>query len=243
MDKYDKLPSRTELNKELYNSYENQTYDRFDINSNQEVLKEDIRRVNVDQIREILDKKYRNDAPKRKSIDIVEPEEIVIEKEDTKEYDLKEILDKAKQSNSYDYDKNKYNKAYDISSIVEDINKKYPQDNRDYIKNSEDDELMELIKTCTRLELENSNRDAQFLGLADEEDKEEVKPDTIIESEEEFYTGNLKVTNKDFEDFSDIENDIKSNGIFIKILIFIFILVVIAIGVVVINHLFELGLF
>ena len=29
MDKYDKLPSRTELNKELYNSYENQTYDRF----------------------------------------------------------------------------------------------------------------------------------------------------------------------------------------------------------------------
>ena len=71
MENIDKIPSRTELNKNLYNSYENQSYDKFDVNSNQEVLKNDARKIDVDQIREILDKKYRDNAPKRKSIEIV----------------------------------------------------------------------------------------------------------------------------------------------------------------------------
>ena len=65
----------------------------------------------------------------------------------------------------------------------------------------------------------------------------------VPDNENTFYTGELKVKDNDFEDFSDIESSIKSNNIMIKILIFIFILVAIAIGVVVANSLFELGLF
>lgn len=235
----DRLPSRTELNKKLYNSYENQSYDRFDVNSNQEVLKDDVRKIDVNQIRDILDKKYRDDAPKRKSIQIVEPDIDELEREDTKEYDLREILNRAKQDVSYDYDREKLNKASDVNQIVNDVRKKYSfkDDNEE---NSE--ELMELIKTVTQLEIQNSNKDAELLGLSD---TVSLDPDKIIKKsdEEDFYTGKLAVTEKDFEDFSDIENDIKSNSIFIKLLVFIFILVAIGIGIFIANNFFDLGLF
>ena len=239
MDKYDRLPSRTERNKELYNTYENQTYDKFDINSNQEVLKDNARKINVDQIRDILDKKYNDNAPKRRTIDIRfnEKELKEEEKEDTKEYDLNEILNKAKKDSDFNYDRAKLNTASDINKIVNEVKSKYP--NREDTEESK--ELVELIKTVTILELENSKKDADLLGLSDTMSipKDKIVPD----NENTFYTGELKVKDNDFEDFSDIESSIKSNNIMIKILIFIFILVAIAIGVVVANSLFELGLF
>ena len=161
MDKYDRLPSRTERNKELYNTYENQTYDKFDINSNQEVLKDNARKINVDQIRDILDKKYNDNAPKRRTIDIRfnEKELKEEEKEDTKEYDLNEILNKAKKESDFNYDRAKLNSASDINKIVNEVKSKYP--NREDTEESK--ELVELIKTVTRLELENSKKDADLL--------------------------------------------------------------------------------
>lgn len=237
MNEFDKIPSRTQMNKELYNNYGNQSYDKFDINSNQEILKDNARKINVNQVREMLEEKYSDNAPKRRSIEINVNEVKHDDKEDTKEYDLKEILSKAKNDINYDYDYRKLNKASDINKIVDDVRNKYPKQKEP----EEREELVELIKTVTRLEIENSNKDAELLGL---EETTEIQRDSINEEkEEEFYTGNLKVEEKDFEDFKDIEDSIKSNSLLIKILIFIFILVAIAIGVVVANSLFELGLF
>lgn len=232
----DKIPSRTELNKELYNSYEDQSYDRFDVNSNQEVLKDDVRRIDVNQIRDMLDKKYRDNIPKRKSIDIEMDEYEEPVREITKEYDLKAILSKTKEQSSFDYDKDKRSKSYDVSKIVEDVRNKYPVKE----ETEEEKELKELIHTIAQIEIKNAKKDedAELLGLEQtrEYKKEEIK-------EEEFYTGDLKINNKDFEDFKDIEKDINSSNKLVKVLIFIFILLVIVIAIVVVNKYFELGLF
>lgn len=236
MGNFDKIPSRTDLNKDLYNSYENQSYDKFDINSNQEVLKNDARKIDVDQIREILDKKYRDNAPKRKSIQIIEPESQELEREITKEYDLNAILNKAKSDSDYDYDRNKLNKSVDASKLVDEIKSKYQEKE----ETAEEKELKDLIHTIAQIEIKNSKKDADLLGLS--ETNTFVK-DEIIPKEEEFYTGNLKITEKDFDDFKDIEKDIKSNNILVKILIFAFILVAIAIGIIVANNYFNLGWF
>lgn len=235
MENIDKIPSRTELNKNLYNSYENQSYDKFDINSNQEVLKNDARKIDVNQIREILDKKYRDNAPKRKSIEIVEPEVQDLERESTKEYDLNAILNKAKSDTDYDYDRNKLNKSVDASKLVDEIKNKYPEKE----ETAEEKELKDLIHTIAQFEIKNSKKDADLLGLSETSsyEKDEIVP------EEDFYTGNLKISEKDFDDFKDIEKDIKSNNILVKILIFIFIIVAIGIGIFVANNYFNLGLF
>lgn len=232
----DKMPSRTELNKELYNSYEDQSYDRFDVNSNQEILKDDVRRIDVNQIRDMLDKKYRDNIPKRKSIDIddIEYEEPV--REITKEYDLKAILSKTKEQSSFDYDKDKRSKSYDVSKIVEDVRNKYPVKE----KTEEEKELKELIHTIAQIEIKNAKRDedAELLGL---EQTREYNKDEI--SDEEFYTGDVKISNKDFDDFNDIEKDISSSNRLVRILLFMFIILLIGVVVVVLNKKMELGLF
>ena len=51
------------------------------------------------------------------------------------------------------------------------------------------------------------------------------------------------MTEDDLDDFKDMQDDIKSNSIFIKILVFIIILIFIGVGIYVANNVFDLGLF
>lgn len=236
MENYNKIKSRTELNKDLYNSYDNLEYDKFDVNSNQEILKNDVKKIDVDQIREILDKKYRDNIPKRKSIDLEEIKPYEKEKEITKEYDLNSILDKAKSEVSFDYDRNKLNKSVDTKKLVEEVKSKYTEKE----ETPEEKELKDLIHTIAQIEIQNSKKDAELLDL---DETKSYEKEEIIFDENDFYTGNLKISNKDFDDFKDIEKDIKSNNILIKLLIFVFIIIVLGIGIVVANNFFDLGLF
>ena len=245
MDKYDfetpELKKRTERNKNLYYSSEIDDYEKFDVNSNVSVLKNNSRSIDVDQIREMLDKKYRDNLPKRKSIDIEIPEDTDYKDplEDTKEYDLNAMLSKAKSDKVINYDIERLNKSSNPSELIDKINEKY---NSKEGKESEE-ELKELINTITALELKNQKADAELLDLADDEIPSKTSTNIISEPEEAFYTGNLAVTEEDFEDFKDMQNDIKSNSIFIKILAIIFIIVILLVGIYVINNLFDLGLF
>lgn len=250
MDKYEietpEYKKRTERNKELYDSYETINYDKFDVNSNREVLKKDAKNIDVDQIRDMLDRKYREDMPKRKSIDvqvenITKPDDFY---DDTKEYDINLILEKAKNSNNVDYDSIRYNNVDDGNRLINEINNKYSKCERE--DTEEEKELMNLINTITELEIKNSSSDAELLDLAD--DTVEIhEPTSSIDlnktEENTFYTGSLAVTENDFEDFKDMEKDIKSNSILLRILIILFILIAIAIGVVICNKVFNLGLF
>ena len=252
MDKYEfdteKIPRRTERNKYLYESNEVDDYEKFDINSNVSVLKNNAREIDVDQIRDILDKKYRDNIPQRKSIDIPKYEEptIPVDDEDTKEYDINNVLSKAKEDRVVDYDTMRLNKTAKTDELVDKINEKYGEDRH----SKEEQELRELIDTITNLELKSQKQNADLLGLADdttiiEEPKEEKTSTGIVPKklEEEFYTGNLTVNDDDFDDFSDMQKDIKSNSIFIKVLVFIVILALIALGIYVLNNVLDLGLF
>ena len=250
MEKYEldtsNIPRRTERNRVLYESNEVDDYNKFDINSNISVLKNNAREIDVDQIRDILDKKYRDNMPKRKSIDIPEYEEPVIEvDEDTKEYDINSVLSKAKEERTIDYDTMRLNKTAKTDDLVEKINEKYGHDKK---YSSEEEELKELINTITNLELKSQKQDADLLGLSDDTTviEDVTKTNTGIvpkKLEEEFYTGNLTVNDDDFDDFKDMQNDIKSNSIFIKILVFVVILALIALGIYVLNNVLDLGLF
>ena len=102
MDKYAETPnlkSRTEKNKDLYEQIKTSDIDKFDIASNATVIGEDISRIDVNKVKDMLDKRYRDECDKR-SLKFREQDEEIIEdkKYDTKEYDINAILEKAKNT-------------------------------------------------------------------------------------------------------------------------------------------------
>ena len=94
MDKYkledSNLKSRTELNKDLYSNEEIDDYNKIDLNSNISILNNDGKNIDVDQIREMLDKKYRDNLPKRKSITLEDTAEIPVQEKEfeTRNYEI-----------------------------------------------------------------------------------------------------------------------------------------------------------
>lgn len=251
MDKYNdetpELRRRIDKYSELYEKNNSSDYDKFDVDSNISVLKDNARSIDVDQIREMLDKKYRDNIPKRKSISVdpvYNEEEPVTEKNDEKEYDLNAILDKAKQNRKVSYEEERFNRIETSSSekLIDEINKKYkPRDESD-----EAAELLNLINTITELELKNQNKENN-VELDDNVDTPNlIAAQELTEkddNEETFYTGKLAIKENDYDDFKEIQDDINSNSIVIKILIFIFIIVILGIAVFALNKYLNLGLF
>lgn len=251
MDKYNdetpELRRRIDKYSELYEKNNSSDYDKFDVDSNISVLKDNARSIDVDQIREMLDKKYRDNIPKRKSISVdptYNEEEAVTEKNDEKEYDLNAILDKAKQNRKVSYEEERFNRIETSSSekLIDEINRKYkPRDESD-----EAAELLNLINTITELELKNQNKENN-VELDDNVDTPNlIAAQELTEkddNEETFYTGKLAIKENDYDDFKEIQDDINSNSIVIKILVFIFIIVILGIVVFALNKYLNLGLF
>lgn len=251
MDKYNdetpELRRRIDKYSELYEKNNSSDYDKFDVDSNISVLKDNARSIDVDQIREMLNKKYRDNIPKRKSISVdptYNEEEAVTEKNDEKEYDLNAILDKAKQNRKVSYEEERFNRIETSSSekLIDEINRKYkPRDESD-----EAAELLNLINTITELELKNQNKENN-VELDDNVDTPNlIAAQELTEkddNEETFYTGKLAIKENDYDDFKEIQDDINSNSIVIKILVFIFIIVILGIVVFALNKYLNLGLF
>lgn len=253
MDKYaDETPElkrRIDKYSNLYDKDNLSDYDKFDVDSNISVLKDNARSIDVDQIREMLDKKYRDNIPKRKSINVesIQEDEIIEQKNDTKEYDLNAILDKAKQNRKVSYEEERFNRIETSSSerLIDEINKKYkPRDESD-----EAAELLNLINTITELELKNQNKNCESKMDDNYDEPNLVAAQELADygnkddDEETFYTGKLAIKDNDFDDFKEIQDDIKSNSIVIKILIFIFIILIVGAIVFVLNKYLNLGLF
>ena len=106
--------SRTSRNSNLYKEISKSEIDDFNIASNAKVIGENASNsVNVDKLKEILEKNY-HDIPKRREVKLVpEIEENPIEFEETKEYDINAILEKAREEKEVDYEKERLKKLRD----------------------------------------------------------------------------------------------------------------------------------
>ena len=189
----------------------------------------------------MLDKKYRDNIPRRKSIAIEYDSDEIKEEDDlfnTKEYDINEIIARAKSEQTVDYLQDRLKKINNTNhNILENLNINSKSDS----KNAEEDELMSLINTITQLEVQNQEKarkeEAELLSL---EQTQTISSETM---ENSFFTGNMKVQEKDYEDFNDIQKDLKSNSVIINILVGIFILTIIGLTVFLLNNYLNLELF
>ena len=222
--------SRVEKNRELYRQMNTEDFENYNLDSNVSVLNVKGDEIDIEKLRKILDKKYRED-PKANVIDIQESEENgTILQEATKEYDLGSVMEKAKAEKIVNYDEERLKKVRDTQfDILKDIVVEENIDDDEVEKTTPEDELMTLIQTITSKE---SSSSAPLDILSDLKGTEEtsVIPPITEEIANSFYTGNLVVKDEDYEEFEDLTKEFKSGSIVVKILLVIaFIIVMFAI--------------
>ncbi len=162
------MPSRLKRNQELYRKVSTLDIEDFDINSNISVLGDNTNNIDIGKIQNALKEKY-HEIPRKKSFgDTDEIDLPPIKLDETREYDINVILEKAKEAHEVDYEEERLKKArstQDILDGLESIEKK----NNDDVGVSEDDgeELKTLIDTINAKELIENESTMEVSGDMD----------------------------------------------------------------------------
>ena len=146
---------REKKNMSLYENIDEYEVEDYKIEANATVLDNNAKNIDVEKIKKILDTKY-NRQPKRRSIVLEEEEyqEPDISLDETREYDINAILERARSEKEVDYEKERLKKIrdtqYDILNSL-DIDGEEKEEEKE--EKTENSELMDLINTITAKEL------------------------------------------------------------------------------------------
>ena len=256
IDKFNesKSMSRVAKNSSLYREINDSELDNFNVRSNATVIGNQDKEIDVEQIKKILDKRY-NSAPRRRSIRIEPQEEVSrISVDDTKEYDLTKVLEKAKDEKVETYEENRAKKLRNTQyDILNNLNLDASEEEvKEEKKIDPEENLMNLINTITINEAkkQKSKKDdvdpldiltdlkgeddtqvydsiTTVTKITEIKEKEKEKIDNNKDNntiDNSFYTDNL-FKKKDFEEDSNDFVDEDKLGIGIKILIALVIIV------------------
>lgn len=196
MDKYNTsstaVKSRTQKNQDLYEDVRNSSLTEFNVNSNVSVIDDNASSIDISKLGKILDEKYNDYTPKRRSIDVpAYQDEPIINQPlvDTKEYDINAIIEKAKQGKNVDYNKERLKKVreaqYEILNNLDLELKKVEDAKRNNERKAEEDNLMNLINTITQLEVNYKEEAKKRETQKDLELLSELADDPVEESPEE----------------------------------------------------------
>lgn len=269
----DFIPKRVAKNRNLYDEMKNTDLDNFDIASNAKVIGDNNSQIDIDKIKEILEKNYQDPQRRSLKMDIPDDEEYVMEK--TREYDINSILEAARQEKEVDYEEERLKKVRDTQYDILKNLELEASEKETTKKNKE--ELLELINTINLNEVQNKAREKM------EEETEELNPlnilsdlkgdeNTVVAGAKEFNDEMASLeeekTKKEKEeiskaidedvddsfytnsmsfskkDFADFDDiDEGGSSIFVKIIIIFLVLAIIAGIVLFLNEFLNLGLF
>lgn len=164
-DYNDTTPSRVKKNANLYRRIDASAIDDIEINQSEEVIESNTSTIDVEKLKSMLDKKYRDPSSNTlKDVDH-KPVDRQINLEETREYNLDEILNKAKANEDTDYGVERLKKLSDTNvSILDGLNIKDNDTSKDEINgaeklnkskvSSDSKKLIELIDTINLKEQE-----------------------------------------------------------------------------------------
>lgn len=257
--------SRTKRNEQLYQKINNSDIEDINLSSNAHVIGENDSNIDINKIKELIEKKYYEKPQKEKIIDI--PREIEEQKleedleEETKEYDINAILKKAKLGKNVDYERERLKKVHDTQyDILKSLDLEKDTKNESKVTSNKEN-LMNLINTITEKEmtrelnpldiltdLKGNDNTVVLEGANKQENIEDKK--TITPQKEEkkeidksFYTNSLSFTQSDFDDFNDLKEDVESNKILVRTLLIIVGIVLIVGFLFLANTIFKLNWF
>ena len=164
-DYNDTTPSRVKKNANLYRRIDASAIYDIEINQPEEVIESNTSTIDVEKLKSMLDKKYRDPSSNTlKDVDH-KPVDRQINLEETREYNLDEILNKAKANDDTDYGVERLKKLSDTNvSILDGLNIKDNDTSKDEINgaeklnkskvSSDSKKLIELIDTINLKEQE-----------------------------------------------------------------------------------------
>lgn len=149
------MPSRYHKNEDLYKEINKNEIDNFEIKSNSTLLGENKNEIDVEKIKKILDTKY-NETPQRKSIRLEEEKEEEPILEDTKEYDINVVLEKAKEQKDDNYEEERLKQIRNTQfDILKNLNVEEKETDDDDIGDDDDDTTTDTGMNKDSLEEEN----------------------------------------------------------------------------------------
>lgn len=144
---------REQKNLHLYDNMDNIEDIDYKIDTNATILQDNAKNIDVEHIKKILDNKY-NQGSKRRSILLEEEpqEELNVSLEETREYDINAILEKARSDKEVNYEKERLKKLRDTQfDILTSLD--LDEEKKEISNEKEHNELMDLINTITAREL------------------------------------------------------------------------------------------
>ncbi len=162
---------RTNKNEKIYREIHDSEIKDFNVNSNVSVIGDNSNNIDIESLKQILDKKY-HDNTKRRSIDIENvkynnnnnQEELM---DEDKDYDINSILEKAYEQKKVDYNENRLKKLRNTQfDILKNLNL---ETNNNPTK--EDENLMTLINTIAENEKSSNPLDILTDLKGDENDE------------------------------------------------------------------------
>lgn len=227
MDKYrdyeKNVRKRTTRNQGLYKTI----YDEVEYTNVEGIsIIEKDEKIDINKVKELIDSANIS-KPLKRSVPVKEKIEPIIEDYEEKNYDIRDILSKAKNDRP---EKESNNTQYDIlKGINLDSNYKAPQ-------SLSDEDLKQMIEKITNNSKSNTGDLLDDLitdsddGLKESIQKQITEEINLNEIDRSFYTSSLGFTNSDFEDLKELKDDIKKNKLLTKVLLFI-LLVILCVGI------------
>ncbi len=297
--------SRTKKNQRLYSEIGDLENKPYDINSNSVVLENNPKTIDIDKLKDMLDKQYKEEIKSKSLASLDGMSEVSqISLNETREYDINAILSKAKEERKSDYEEDRLKKLrntqLDILNGLNIENQKHDEEVSISVSKEEGNKLKSLIDTINLTEEINSTKSMDPLDLLSElkgnndetkvdgvqeltqeimkkaqeldtnqiekvhdELEKELNSDTAkidnltknlkgimeesnkkdISKTDSFYTTSSMITKNDFDDFSDLKEDITATKVVVKILIVVVILAFICGVVFLLNQILDWGLF
>lgn len=230
MEKYYEMKSRTVKNKELYRTI----YDEAEYTNVEGIsVIEKNEKIDIEKIKELINGTNNVNKPKEYKKEEIKP--LVEEIEEQKNYDIRDVLDKAKSERT-DRDSRYSNIQYNVLKNI-DLNSdtKVPDNvNEEQLKsmieaisnNSKNDytsDLLDDLKSICDPNLKN-----QVKEEINNDDTQLQNTKLIQENlDKSFFTSSMDFSSEDFEDLKEIKENIKKNNLLTKILLFILLVIII----------------
>ncbi len=162
--------SRLQKNQELYKQVSSLDIEGFDMNSNSKVLDSNVSDIDLDDVKERLEEQY-HENPRNKVLG--DTDEINLPKinlDETREYDINAILEKAKAEKEINYEEDRHRKVNDVLKDIEEYTKrakKSPEEDASMAGVSSEEELQTLIDTINAKELIDEEENLEVTGDMD----------------------------------------------------------------------------
>ena len=213
--------SRTKKNANLYNEINELAVNKFDVNSNSYILANNGRTIDVDKLKDMLDKKYREESKDKslsKTVQFDNTEEINLD--ETREYDINAILSKAKeekQSDDYEIERLKKLRNTQVD-ILNDLNIENYNDKIKAVSDEEGDKLQDLINTINLTEETNAIKNLELdpLDILSDlkGDDDETKVEGVNELTQEIIKAAKQRQDEENKNTEEIKEDKKLENSF-----------------------------